>query len=138
MAKRPGTPDRIDRPPLAPGGRIASRRRFGRLRKLPSGRWQARYPDGSGQDVPAPRTFLTKGDATRCLVMVEADMARGRHVGPSAGRVTLRQWADQWLARPGKRANSVARDRQALAVFTSDLGDRPLASHYRNACAGGG
>lgn len=78
--------------------------------------------------MPAPQTFATKGDATRWLVVVEADIARGRHVDLSAGRVTLRQWADQWLARPGKRANSVARDRQALAVFMADLGDRPLAS----------
>ncbi len=107
---------------------MTSRRRFGRVRRLPSGRWQARYPDGSGQDVPAPQTFATKGDATRWLVVVEADIARGRHVGLRAGRVTLRQWADQWLTRPGKRANSVARDRQALAVFMADLGDRSLAS----------
>lgn len=107
---------------------MTSRRRFGRVRRLPSGRWQARYPDGSGQDVPAAQTFATKGDATRWLVVVEADIARGRHVGLGAGRVTLRQWADQWLARPGKRANSVARDRQALAVFMADLGDRSLAS----------
>jgi integrase len=42
--------------------------------------------------------------------------------------VTLSQWAEQWLARPGKRANSVARDCQALDVFLSDLGHRPLAS----------
>lgn len=55
-------------------------------------------------------------------------MARGRHVDPMAGRVTFAQWAEQWLGRPGKRANSVARDRQALAVFMDDLGRRPLAS----------
>lgn len=107
---------------------MTSRRRFGRIRKLPSGRWQARYPDHSGRAVTAPATFPTKGDAARWLVTVEADMARGQHFDASAGRVTLRQWADQWLARPGKRANSVARDRQGLAVFMTQLGDRPLTS----------
>jgi integrase len=105
-----------------------TRRRFGRLRKLPSGRWQARYPDRSGRDVAAPMTFPTKGDAARWLVATEADLARGQHLDERAGRVTLQQWAEQWLARPGKRANSVARDRQALAVFTEHLGSRPLSS----------
>lgn len=104
------------------------RRRFGRLRQLPSGRWQARYPDRSGRDVAAPVTFSTKGDAALWLVAIEADLARGQHVDQRAGRITLNQWAEQWLARPGKRANSVARDRQALAVFTPDLGARPLSS----------
>lgn len=107
---------------------MTGRRRFGRIRKLPSGRWQARYPGRSGRDVTAPMTFATKGDAARWLVKVEADLARGRYFDPAAGQVTLQQWAEQWLARPGKRANSIARDRQALAVFTTHLGSLPLAA----------
>jgi hypothetical protein len=91
-----------------------SRRQFGRLRKLPSGRWQARYPLGDGQLRAAPRTFPTKADASLYLSTVEADLARGQYLDPRSGRITFSQWADQWLARPGKRANSVARDRQAL------------------------
>lgn len=55
-------------------------------------------------------------------------MNQGQHIDSSAGRVTLQQWAEQWLARPGKRANSVARDRQGLAVFMSILGPRALTS----------
>jgi hypothetical protein len=107
---------------------MSSRRRFGRVRRLPSGRWQARYPDGSGEDVPAPETFASKGDAARWLVMVEADMARGQYVDPRAGRITFGEWAKEWLGRPGKRANSIARDRQGLEAFTAHLGFRPLAS----------
>ena len=79
---------------------MTSRRRFGRIRKLPSGRWQARYPDGSGGDIPAPDTFASKGDAARWLVMVEADMARGQYVDPRAGRITFSEWAEQWLRSP--------------------------------------
>jgi integrase len=107
---------------------VTSRRRFGRVRKLPSGRWQARYPDRTGRDMAAPHTFATKGDADRWLVNVEAEMARGQRFDPSAGRVTLGEWTERWLARPGKRANSVVRDRQALDVFMPSLGTRALSS----------
>ncbi len=44
------------------------------------------------------------------------------------GRVTFDEWAKEWLGRPGKRANSIARDRQGLDAFTPHLGSRPLAS----------
>ncbi|MGH9104943.1 MAG: hypothetical protein ACRDZX_03735 [Acidimicrobiales bacterium] len=105
-----------------------SRRQFGRIRKLPSGRWQARYQIGDGELRSAPRTFPTKGDASRYLATIEADLARGQYIDPRSGMITLSGWADQWLARPGKRGNSVARDRQALDVFLPDLGSRPLVS----------
>jgi integrase len=107
---------------------VTSRRRFGRIRKLPSGRWQARYPDRSGRDIAAPHTFATKSEADRWLVNVEAELARGQRLDPSAGRITLAEWAKQWLARPGKRANSIARDRQALDVFLPTLGKRALSA----------
>lgn len=107
---------------------MSSRRRFGRIRELPSGRWQARYPDGSGHDVPAPQTFPSKRDAARWLVLVESDLARGHYLDPRAGQFTFAKWAEQWLARPGKRANSIARDRQALEAFMPVLGPCPLSS----------
>ena len=56
---------------------MTTRRQFGRIRKLPSGRWQARYPDGSGRDIAAPTTFSTKGDAARFLAQMQADLDRG-------------------------------------------------------------
>ncbi|MGW0103211.1 site-specific integrase, partial [Nocardia sp. NPDC003354] len=36
------------------------RREFGTVRKLPSGRWQARYLGPDGQRHKAPETFATK------------------------------------------------------------------------------
>ncbi len=105
-----------------------SRRQFGRIRQLRSGRWQARYPLEDGELRTAPRTFATKGDAGRYLATVEADLARGQYIDPRLGMITLAQWAHQWLTRPGKRANSVVRDHRALEVFLEDLGGRPLAS----------
>lgn len=42
-------------------------RTFGNVRKLPSGRYQARYLDPSGHRHRAPRTFATGADANRWL-----------------------------------------------------------------------
>jgi hypothetical protein len=84
---------------------MTSRRRLGRVRRLPSGRWQARYPDGSGDDVPAPETFASTGDAARWLVMVEADMARGQYVDPRAG---LRR-VGEGVARSSREAGQLGR-----------------------------
>src|SRR5579871_4611871 len=98
------------------------KRQFGSIRKLPSGRWQARYPDRSGCIVTAPSTFPTKQSAGQFLSGIETDMARGTYIDPRAGRTTLARWTENWLARPGKRANSTVRDRQALDVFLAELG----------------
>jgi integrase len=73
------------------------RRRFGRVRQLPSGRWQARYPGPDGRDRAAPQTFASKGDADRWLSAAETDIARGKWVDPSAGETTVRDWSTIWL-----------------------------------------
>src|SRR5262245_35463115 len=76
----------------------AKRRRFGRVRKLPSGRWQARYPGPDGIDRPAPSTFRTKTDATVWLSYVEAAVARGDWIDPQAGRLAFGPYAKRWIA----------------------------------------
>jgi integrase len=73
------------------------RRRFGRVRQLPSGRWQARYPAPDGTDRPAPTTFPSKADADAWLVNVEADMLRGNWFDPDAGREPFGPYARQWI-----------------------------------------
>ena len=89
---------------MADTRKASSRRRFGSIRKLPSGRHQARYRDETGAEYTAPETFATKTDAARWLATVEADMLRGRWVEPHAGQVTLTAYASDWLAhRPGLR-----------------------------------
>ncbi len=106
-----------------------SRRQFGRIRKLPSGRWQARYPDGLGRDIPAPSTFATKADASAYLARVQTEMERGVWLDPSLGRTTFAEWAREWMtANPAKRATTVARDKVVLEThFIPTLGDRSLA-----------
>ena len=39
---------------------MSGKRRFSRVRRLPSGRFQARYLAPDGKDRPAPQTFATQ------------------------------------------------------------------------------
>lgn len=50
------------------------RRRFGNTRKLPSGRYQIRYPGPDGRLRTGATTYEKKGDAERALSLVEAQM----------------------------------------------------------------
>lgn len=74
------------------------RRRWGRVRQLPSGRWQARYPGPDATLHPAPDTFPTKTDAELWLVDKEAEIRRYGWHDPYAGRVRLGDYARDWLA----------------------------------------
>ncbi|MHB1533476.1 MAG: phage integrase central domain-containing protein [Acidimicrobiales bacterium] len=106
------------------------RRQFGRIRKLPSGRYQARYPNGIGRDLAAPATFPTKADAAVFLSRVQTDMERGAWRDPRLGLVTFGAWAQQWLtANPAKRSTTLARDQVVLNThLLPSLGARSLAS----------
>jgi integrase len=84
------------------------RRRFGRIRKLPSGRWQARYPDSVGELISAPQTFATKTDADRFLATVETDIARGTWFDPRAGAISLSAYSTEWIANRRVRGKPLA------------------------------
>lgn len=73
------------------------RRRFGKVRKLPSGRHQASFVGPSGVRQTAPRTFRTKTDADRWLSAVEADLSRGTWLNESLGREPFGAYASAWL-----------------------------------------
>jgi hypothetical protein len=73
------------------------RRRFGRIRRLPSGRFQARYQLGDGRLRSAPTTFATEAEADRYLATVETDLARGTWFDPDAGEIRLDDNASRWL-----------------------------------------
>lgn len=77
---------------------MTGRRRFGAIRKLPSGRWQVRYRDPVTDELrPAPETFKTKTDASRWLSMLEADMLRGAWVDPADIEMTFAELAERWF-----------------------------------------
>jgi hypothetical protein len=87
---------------------MAGKRRFGRVRELPSGRWQARYKGPDGIDRPAPHTFDSKTSAERWLTLTEAEIIRGDWANPDAGKVLFSQYAHDWIAeRPGLRPKTI-------------------------------
>ena len=87
---------------------MAGKRRFGRVRQLPSGRWQARYKGPDGSDRPAPRTFESKTSAERWLSVTEAEIIQGDWIDPGAGQVLFGSYARDWIEeRPGLRPKTI-------------------------------
>jgi integrase len=74
------------------------RRRLGRVRRLPSGRFQVRYPGPDGVVRPAPMTFPTEGAADAWLDQTEAKMVLGEWFNPDGGLTLFGNYADEWLA----------------------------------------
>jgi len=60
------------------GNTRGTRQWFGNVRKLPSGRLQARYTGPDGQEHRAPITFDIKGDAQTWLAMQSAAITESR------------------------------------------------------------
>lgn len=99
----------------------AKRSNFGSLRKLPSGRWQARYTAPGGKTTTAPMTFDTKGDALAWLSTVRADLVRGAWLPPDVD-TTFGTYAATWLEhrtlKPRTRAHYRALlDQHLLPTF---------------------
>ncbi|GAB3912881.1 tyrosine recombinase XerC [Kibdelosporangium lantanae] len=92
------------------------RRRFGWVRKLPSGRYQASYLGPDSQRRNAPETFETKTAADQYLVKVESAMMAGEWTDPTRAKVKLGDYAERWIKeRPGLRPRTVELYRWLLA-----------------------
>lgn len=77
---------------------MTGRRRFGAVRRLSSGRWQARFRDPETNLYRnAPRTFSTKTAAAKWLSAIETDIARDDWHDPKRGQVLFRSVAEQWF-----------------------------------------
>jgi hypothetical protein len=73
------------------------RRRFGNIRKRPSGRWQASYIAPDGLRRYAGGTFDRKGDAERWLSVVESEILRGEWLDPLLSAVSVEEYARAWI-----------------------------------------
>lgn len=88
------------RPRATGGNRKGSRASFGNVRKLPSGRFQARYTAPDGKTHTGPTTFETKGDAQAFLALRQSEIMRGKWVPaiPEKSTETFANYATRWLA----------------------------------------
>jgi integrase len=85
------------------------RRQFGRVRKLPSGRYQARYVGPDGLLRPAPDTFRTKREADDWLADTQTELRQGDWRDPDAAKVPFEKYAVAWVTE------------RPLAVSTAEL-----------------
>ena len=81
------------------------------IRRLDSGRYQARYRDPAGRERSG--TFRRRGDAERHLREVRVAMDRGEWSDPRAGRVTLEEWVDTAWELGGQVSPRTDKDRRA-------------------------
>jgi Phage integrase, N-terminal SAM-like domain len=96
-------------------------RSFGSIRKLPSGRWQARYRGPDGLLRSAPQTFARKADASKWLALTEAELLGGGWTDPEAGRVPFLAFAAAWIdKRPGLRPKTIQLYRYLLRTHLQD------------------
>jgi integrase len=111
------------------GNKRGSRRRFGSVRQLRSGRWQARYPDPvTGQLRSAERTFPTKRDAEIELSQIESDITRGQWVDPEAGQVNFGEYGAAWLRERDLSPRTFERYEGAWRLHIAPvLGERTVA-----------
>ena len=74
-------------------------RDWGKIRKLPSGRYQASYLDDTRTRRTAPATFRTRADADAWLTAQQRRARRGHLARPATpGPQTLGGYAAGWLA----------------------------------------
>ena len=86
---------------LRPAPRKRSRRSFGKIKKLPSGRYQASYLGLDGQRHNGPVTFLAKQGADQWLAMRQAGIVehKWKPLAPVVNAVTptLSEYSASWL-----------------------------------------
>lgn len=108
---------------------MAKRRGFGRLRRLPSGRWQAAYIGPDGNLHTAPRTYAYDYDAEGWLAgeRRKIDLGTWGAVERSDG-VTLADYAERWLGQRRLRPRTAAHYRAMLdRLIVPALGGAKLA-----------
>ena len=103
-------------------------RRFGNIRKLPSGRYQIRYPGPDGRIRTGEETYERKSDADRALTLIEGKILAGTWTDPERAKVKLAEYSATWIdQRPGLRPRTIDLYRWLLKKhITPYLGNVPI------------
>lgn len=98
------------------------------IAKRSDGQWRTRYRDTSGGKEHA-RHFARKVDAQRWLDETTTAIVSGAYVDPKAGRLTVREYGEQWRAAQVHRPSTQAHVETMLRrhIYPT-LGDRPLST----------
>lgn len=84
------------------------------IAKRPNGKWRARYRDEAGKEHS--RHFPRKVDAQRWLDEVTASVVTGQYVAPDAGRMTFREYAEDWRRAQVHRPTSAEKVESILRL----------------------
>lgn len=91
--------------------------------------YQARFRDDFGREHT--RRFTRKADAERWMATEMAAVARGTYLDPKAGKITVADYADLWLARmaPTWRVSTAYAVENSIRKHVLPIfGPRPIAS----------
>jgi integrase len=107
-----------------------TRRQFGQLRKLPSGRWQAGYTGPDGKRHKAPRTYATDDDAIGWLNIERRKIDLGTWGAVErSDAITLRTYATRWLEQRQLRPRTRAHYESMLErLILPELGDAKIVT----------
>lgn len=102
----------------------------GTLRRMKSGRWQARYTFPDGVRRPAPQTFLTKRDANAWLAQMHADVTRGSWSSTEATMaITFAEYGERWLKNRKVKGQPLAERTQSGYIDLLDRFILPTFGH---------
>lgn len=100
---------------------------MGNIARRPNGQWRARYRDAAGREHT--KQFARKVDAQRWLSETSQALLTGRYVEPQAGRITLRDYAADWLSRQVHRPTTADQmDGVVRRYIDPHLGHRQIAA----------
>ena len=104
-------------------------RDWGKVRKLPSGRYQASYLDTAKTRRTAPATFTTRAAADAWLTAQQSALGAGTRRDPDAGAVTFAAYAARWLAERGLKPRTEHDYRRILhRLLLPEFGQMELKS----------
>ena len=119
-----GTGEKLDR--KSGGNNRGSKSSFGSVRKLPSGKYQARYTAPNGKTLTAPVTFETLGTARKFLSLKESEIITNTW-NPSAkhSNSTFGEFSQVWISQRDLKPRTFEHygkilDKYLLPVFGSE------------------